>query len=69
MSLPLFKSTPSDRLLALLDEENPGTPSYQEVGTLFNVYKTGTDKPTLKGFGEWLTGTGQYEGNPCQVSC
>lgn len=69
MSLPLFKSTPSDRLLALLDTEEPAAPTYQEVGQLFNVYKTGTDKPTLRGFGEWLTGTGQYAGAPCQVSC
>jgi hypothetical protein len=69
MSLPLFRSTPSERLMALLAEEEPAAPTYQEIGTLFNVYKTGTNKPTLKEFGEWLTGTGAYEGTPCQVSC
>jgi hypothetical protein len=68
MSLPLFKSTPSGRLLELLDTEKPVTPSYQEVGSLWNVYKNGTDKPTLIGFAEWLSGTGAYEGKQCQVT-
>lgn len=68
MSLPLYNATPSDRLLALTREEKPEAPTYQEVGALWNTYKNGTDTPNLADFGQWVSGTGKYEGRACQVT-
>lgn len=68
MSLPLYNVTPSNRLEALTRDEKPEVPSYQEVGALWNVFKRSTESPSLADFGQWISGTGKYEGQACQVT-
>lgn len=68
MSQPLYTAKPSQRLEDLLDKDAPKVPTYQEVGALWNMFKTSSEAPTLYEFGQWLTGTGAYEGQQCQVT-